>query len=303
MKRVADTEYRLIAEIARQFGEDVPETGLPTNEVYNIFLNSLDKEPILLLLILDEIDQLVEKIGDSILYNLTRLNTSLKNSELSIVGISNNLYFTEHLDARVKSSLCEEEILFSPYNAIQLQSILKERARLAFNNKNKIEEGVIEKCAAYAAREHGDARRALELLRIAGEVTERKGEEVITIDLLDEAEEKVERDKVYDTIKVLPKQSQLTLLAIFDLSNQAKDKPVSTGEVYDFYQNYCNKVKIRPLTQRRISDIIAELDMMGIIHTTVISQGRYGRTRRISLGIPSSIAPRINQLLKEGLNL
>jgi len=302
MKRVADTEYRLIAEIARNFGKDVPETGLPTNEVYKIFINELDKEPILLVLVLDEIDQLVEKIGDSILYNLTRINPELKNSEISIVGISNNLYFTEYLDARVKSSLCEEEILFPPYNAMQLQSILKERSKLAFAEKS-VEDGVIEKCAAYAAREHGDARRALELLRIAGELTERQTEEKITISILDEAEQKIEKDKIHETVKVLPKQSQLTLMAIFDLSSESKNKPISTGEVYDFYQNYCNKVKIRPLTQRRISDIIAELDMMGIIHTTVISQGRYGRTRQISLGIPPSIAPKIKLLLKEGLNL
>lgn len=302
MKRVADTEYRLIAEIARQFGMTVPETGLPTNEVYKIFLTALDKQPILLVLVLDEIDQLVEKIGDSILYNLTRINPELKHSEVAIVGISNNLYFTEYLDARVKSSLCEEEILFPPYNAMQLQSILKERSKLAFND-DTIEDGVIEKCAAYAAREHGDARRALELLRIAGELTERKTVEKITISTLDEAEHKIEKDKIQETVQVLPKQSQLALMAIFDLSNDSKNKPISTGEVYDFYQNYCNKVKIRPLTQRRISDIIAELDMMGIIHTTVISQGRYGRTRQISLGIPPSIAPKIQLLLKEGLNL
>ncbi|MBU2589933.1 MAG: ORC1-type DNA replication protein [Nanoarchaeota archaeon] len=302
MKRVADTEYRLIAEIARNFNQEVPETGLPTNEVYKIFVNALDKEPILLLLILDEIDQLIEKIGDSILYNLTRINPELKNSEISIIGISNNLHFTDYLDARVKSSLCEEEILFPPYNAIQLQSILKERSKESFNEKT-IEDGVIEKCAAYAAREHGDARRALELLRIAGELTERKNENKITVSILDEAEQKIEKDKIEESIQVQPKQSQLTLMAIFDLSNESKNKPISTGEVYDLYQNYCNKVKIRPLTQRRISDIIAELDMMGIIHTTVISQGRYGRTRQISLGIPSSIAPKIKMLLKEGLNL
>lgn len=302
LKRVADTEYRLIAEIARLFGKEVPDTGLPTNEVYRIFLEALDKEKVLLLIVLDEIDQLVEKAGDAILYNLTRLNPELKNSEISIIGISNNLYFTEYLDARVRSSLCEEEILFPSYNAIQLQSILKDRAKLAFK-KSLVEEGVIEKCAAYAAREHGDARRALELLRIAGELAERKGEPNITINTLDNAEEKIERDKVHDTVNGMPKQAQLTLASIFDLCNQSKDKPVFTGEVYDLYKDLCFKVNIRPLTQRRISDIIAELDMMGIIHTNVISQGRYGRTRQISLGVPPSIAPKIKKLLKEGLSI
>lgn len=302
MKRVADTEYRLIAELTRILGEDVADTGLPTNEVYKIFLRKLEEESALFLIILDEIDQLVEKIGDTILYNLTRLNSDLKKSEIALIGISNNLYFTEHLDARVRSSLCEEEIFFPPYNAIQIQSILKERAKTAFK-EGAIEIGVLEKCAAFAAGEHGDARRALELLRIAGELAERQNSEKISIEILDEAEQKLERDKVYDTVNVLPKQSQIALVSIFDLCEQMKDKSVFTGDVYDMYKEYCSKVKNRPLTQRRISEIIAELDMMGIIHTSVISKGRYGRTRHISLGIPSSLAPKIKQLLKESLNV
>ena len=105
MKKVADTEYRLIAELARGFGAVVPATGLPTEEVYKIFIETLENKSQLVILILDEIDQLVRKIGDGILYNLTRLNSELKNCEMSFIGISNDLTFTENLDPRVKSSL------------------------------------------------------------------------------------------------------------------------------------------------------------------------------------------------------
>jgi len=302
LKRVADTEYRLIAEIARAFNENVPETGLPTSEGYKIFLNALDRQKTLLIIILDEIDHLVDKIGDEMLYSFTRINPGLKNSEVSIIGISNNLYFTDYLDARVKSSLCEEEILFHAYNALQLLSILRERAKMAFK-EGVIAEGTLEKCAAYAAKEHGDARRALELLRIAGELAERSGSSMITEKHIDEAEEKLEHDKVYDTINMLPKQSQLALLAIFELCSKGNEKAVFTGEVYDLYKTYCFKIKMRPLTQRRISDIIAELDMMGIIHANVISHGRYGRTRKIILSVPPSATQKIENLLREGLGL
>ena len=175
MGGVANTEYRLIAELARFFGEEVASTGLPTDEVYKIFLKALDKEKVLFIIILDEIDQLLHKAGNEILYSLTRINPQLENSEIGLIGISNDLMFTDNLDPRVKSSLSEEEILFPPYNAIQLQAILKVRAAKAFR-KEAIAEGVLEKCAAYAAREHGDARRALELLRVSGELTERKNE-------------------------------------------------------------------------------------------------------------------------------
>src|SRR3990167_11535534 len=151
LKKVSDTQYRVLAEILKILGVDVPATGLPTQHVYKIFIKTIDKDEQLLILILDEIDQLVNKIGDEILYNLTRLNSELLNSEISLVGISNDMVFADNLDPRVKSSLSEEEIVFPPYNAVQLQKILKERADLAFN-ENVVDEGVIEKCAAYAAK-------------------------------------------------------------------------------------------------------------------------------------------------------
>jgi len=161
LKKIADTEYRLIAEITRMFGVDIPPTGLPTDEVYNKFHKVLDSKKQIVILILDEIDQLVKKIGDEIIYNLTRVNTEMKNAQLSILGISNDIMFADNLDPRVKSSLSEEELVFPSYNAIQIQDILKRRSQEAIKD-GVLEEGVISKCAAYAAREHGDARRALE---------------------------------------------------------------------------------------------------------------------------------------------
>jgi len=301
LKRIADTEYRLIAQLTREFGKAIPATGLPTDEVYKIFFNALDKEKKLTILILDEIDQLVKKTGDEILYNLTRMNEELKNSQISLIGISNDLGFADNLDPRVKSSLSEEEILFPPYNALQIQDILRQRAELGFK-KNVLEDGVIEKCAAYAAREHGDARRALELLRVAGEIAERNGYSKTKVKHIDEAEEKIEKDRFVDIITTQPKQSQATLHAILLLNSKRKDT-IFTGEIYELYKGICLQTGLRPLTQRRISDIIAELDMFGIINAKVISKGRYGRTREISLLLQPSILPKIRKTLEEGLEL
>ena len=300
LKRVADTEYRIIAHLSRCLGQNVPATGLPTDEVYRLFVNILEKEKKLVILILDEIDQLVSRAGDEILYNLTRLNSELKNVDMSIVGISNNLIFADHLDPRIKSSLSEEEVVFPPYNALQLQDILRERAKLAFRD-NVIEDGVIEKCAAYAAREHGDARRALDLLRVAGELAERKNKDKLTIDFIDMAEEKIEKDRVLDTVYTQPKQHQLTLYSIIILNNQQNS--FFTGDVYELYKNFCFKVGLKPLTQRRVSDIVAELDMVGLINVRVISKGRYGRTREITLGVPTTTVNKIKKILEEVLNL
>jgi cell division control protein 6 len=301
LKKIADTEYRLIAELARFFGKAVPPTGLPTDEVYNIFFRALDGGEKIIILILDEIDQLVKKAGDEIIYNLTRINSELKLSQLSIIGISNDLMFANNLDPRVKSSLSEEEIVFPPYNATQIQDILKERASKAFK-QGVIEEGVIQKCAAYAAREHGDARRALELLRVAGELAERRGREKVKIEDIDEAEDKIERDRLIDMVKTHPKQFQATLYPILILGKEKKTQ-IMTGDVYELYKGVCSKSGLRPLTQRRVSDIIGELDMLGIITTKVISKGRFGRMREISISISQPIERKILNVLEEGLEI
>jgi cell division control protein 6 len=301
LKKIADTEYRLTAQISKELGQELPSTGLPTEEVYNVVFKLIDKEKCLIILILDEIDQLVKKTGDEILYNLTRINSELTNSQITIVGVSNDLFFRDNLDPRVKSSLSEEEIVFPPYNAIQIQDILKQRARKAFE-KEMIAPGVIEKCAAYAAREHGDARRALELLRVAGELAERNRQQTIELKNIDEAEEKIEKDRVLDIIKSQPKQHQAALYSILSICSQ-KQGQIFTGEVYEIYKEICLKTGIRPLTQRRVSDVIAELDMLGIINARVISKGRYGRTRDIGLAIPKATEQKIKGILEEGLNL
>ncbi|MBT7903447.1 ORC1-type DNA replication protein [Candidatus Woesearchaeota archaeon] len=299
LKKIADTEYRLIAQLINEFGREIPATGLPTDEVYKIFYSTIDKEKQLVLLILDEIDQLVKKTGDEILYNFTRINAEFKNAQISLIGISNDLIFINHVDPRVKSSLSEEELVFPPYNAIQLQDILRNRSKEAFKD-GVLETGLIEKCAAYAAREHGDARRALELLRVAGEIAEREGETLVKIAHLDIAEDKIEKDRMIDIVRTQPKQFQATLYAIMSLDSR---KNIFTGDIYEVYQKVCGLIGQRPLTQRRISDIIAELDMIGMINAKIISKGRYGRTREITMSLPKNVEISVKTILKKELDL
>lgn len=302
MKKVADTQYRLIAHITREkFNENLPITGLPTEEIYAAFIRAIDTKKQIILLVLDEIDQLMDKEGDDLLYNLTRINTELKNAQISIIGISNNANFINMLDPRVKSSLSQEELFFPPYNALQLQDILKQRSEEAFVH-GAITPGLIEKCAAFAARDHGDARRAIELLRVAAELSERAGLSKVTTEHLDLAENKIETDRIFEIIKTQPDQYQAALYAIYSICSKKKDQ-VFTGEVYDLYQSLCSKVGLRPLTQRRISDIVGELDMLGIINAKVISKGRYGRTREISVSTNDELTPQILQTLAEEFGL
>ena len=301
LKKVSDTEYRILAELIRKLGGTVPNTGLPTETVYNKFIEIIDSEKQFLVLILDEVDQAVKKLSSDFLYNMTRLNAELSKTQICIVGISNDLTFLEGLDPRVRSSLSEEEIVFAPYNAIQLQEILSKRAELAFK-ENAVQEGVIAKCAAYAAREHGDARRALDLLRVAGELAERDGSKRILIKHIDESNTKIERDKILDVIKTEPKQFQFVLHSIIQLSEKGNMAPIFTGDVYNLYQDVCARNKIEVLTQRRVSDIIQEFDMLGIINVRVISKGRGGRTREIKLAIAKPIINKAKEIIEESIN-
>jgi cell division control protein 6 len=294
MKHSADTEYRLIAYLAKELGEELPFTGLPTDQVYSAFFNLLDKKKQVMILIIDEIDALVRKTGDEVLYNLTRINQELKNSRICIVGITNDLGFINNIDPRVRSSLSEEELVFPPYNAMQLQDILKQRADMAFR-EGSLGEGVLAKCSALAAQEHGDARRALDLLRVAAELAERSGADSIKIEHVDTAEAKIDTDRTIETIKAQPKQSKVVLYSIIQLAE--KDNNINTGDVLELYNENCKRAGVRPLTQRRISDLIAELDLFGIITTRVISKGRHGRTRIINL----ALSPPVNKKAKDAL--
>lgn len=300
LKRVADTEYRLVAQLAQFFGKTTPPTGLPTDEIYNIFYKAVESHKGVILLTLDEIDQLIKRAGDGILYNLTRINEELKESRIAIIGVSNDTTFIENIDARVKSSLSEEDVFFAPYNAMELQSILRNRAARAFSD-GVVGEGVIEKCAAYVAREYGDARKAIELLRVAGEIAERSKNKKISTQHIDDAEEKLEKDKIFDIIKMQPKQFQAVLFSIFSL--KSKSTAIYGGEIYDLYKELCFKTGLRPLTQRRVSSIIGEFELMGMISTRTISKGRYGRTREIRSSISASTIPLAKKILEEELEL
>ncbi len=295
MKRVADTEYRLLAYLSREFGREVPFTGLPTDQVYRALFGAVDSQEQTVILVIDEIDALVNRTGDEILYNLTRINGELKKCRLSIVGITNDLGFIDSLDPRVRSSLSEEEFVFPPYNALQLQDILRQRAVLAFA-EGAVGDGVIGKAAALAAQEHGDARRALDLLRVAGELAERNGDVKVEERHIDRAQEKLDVDRVIETIKAQPKQSQAVLLGILELTNDG-GKRMSTGAVWDSYISVCNDHGLKPLTQRRVSDLIGELDLFGIIQAHVVSHGRGGRTRDIELALSPGLTAKVKSLL------
>lgn len=306
MKRVADTEYRLFACLLKELGVYVPDTGLPTEVLYTKFFEVVNELKTNIVLVLDEIDTIVKKIGDEFLYNLTRASDELKNSTITLIGITNDTSFMDSLTPRVKSTLSQEEVIFKPYNALQLHNILSERCSMGFV-EGVIGEGVIDKCAAIAAQEHGDARRALDLIRVAGELAERTGSSKVTEQHIDAAQEKLDMDKINETVRAQPIHSQAVLYSIINSGKKTKtqwqDSRVLTGDVYNGYMLICHHNGMNPLTQRRISDLIGELDMLGIINAKVISKGRHGRTREINIHLSGNTLVKVKNLLVENFGV
>jgi cell division control protein 6 len=234
---VVDTQYRLLAKLGEYFGQSIPLTGWPTDKVYDTFFSTLDMEKRLVIIVLDEVDKLLRKGSDEVLYNLTRINSDLNMARVSIIGITNDLNFIEFLDPRVRSSLGEEEIVFPPYDALQLQDILAQRAKMACINTDVVDNSV-------------------------------------------------------EVVKTLPTQTKLVLYSSI-LLEKYEPSGISTGEVYNVYRDLCKLSSSEILTQRRISDIISELDMLGILNARVVSKGRYGRTKEIHLGVPVAQIKRV----------
>jgi cell division control protein 6 len=278
--RVVNTTYRVLFQLCNSIDARIPFTGLASDEAYQRFAKRLDQDESFFVTVLDEIDSLVKRGDDAILYQLTRINLELRSSRVSIIGISNDLYFKEYLDPRVLSSLSEEEIVFKPYTAEELRDILTERAKLAFV-KDAISDGPINLCAALAAAEHGDARRALDLLRVAAELAEREGAGFVEEKHVRRAQVAIEQKRTLEVLKSLPLHSKFILIGVLSLTNLPN---VTTGAVYEAYKRLCKRTGTDPLTQRRVSGLINELDMLGILNVRLTSLGRYGRTKKIGLG-------------------
>jgi len=286
---VTDTQYSVLQNLGNRFIEDfderIPFTGWPTERVYNMLREKLDEERRVVVVVLDEIDKLIYKSGDDVLYHLTRINEDLKKAKVSILGISNDLKFTEFLDPRVRSRLSDEKMVFPPYNAEELKDILSQRADLAFDD-DVIDESVTSLCAALAAQEHGDARRALDLLRGAAEIAERNNENKITDRHVLRAKNQLELDCVIEAVKSLPTQSKLILLGII-MNEEMGATRMTTGDAYSMYKQLCRRTGMSILTQRRITDLISELDMLGLVSARVKSFGRGGRTKEIQSSVPA----------------
>ncbi len=295
--------YGLLVSLGRQLNfneKELPTTGLSISEVFKRILNKIEEQKLNIIFVIDEIDNLAEKAqktGNDILYQLTRANDQLEQGSITLVGISNKLTFRDLLDPRVISSLGEEEIIFSNYNAEQIKAILRERIKDAFV-ENAVEESALDLCAKKAAQQHGDARRAIDVLLKAGEIADRRQSKKVTDTYIREAFDKIEEKLVKTTLEKYPLHKKLVVIAVMRASN------FTTGEIYQIYKNLCKALGRDELTNRRITQMLTEIELFGIISGRIVNQGSHGSTKKFELKVPSEIIKKAFKDSKEdGLTL
>lgn len=297
-----NTNYGVFQFIGNSFIDNfydrIPVFGWSNERVYNTMKEKIDISPKIVVVVLDGIDSFTYKNGDTILYRLAKINEDLVNSKLSIIGISNDIKFIELLDPRVLSHINDEKIAFPSYDALQLKDILRNRTDMVFE-KGVIDENVISLCAAFGGNEHGDARRTLDLLRTSAEIVESENKRIITEQHIIKARKKVNFDWFIESVSILSDQSKLVLYGII-FGTEKGGRTQTTGEIYKIYMKLTRKAGIKTLTQRRIADLITELDMMGFIDAEIKSYGRGGRTRLIQLMVSNEIVE-LKRILKSDL--
>ncbi|MCX8158498.1 MAG: AAA family ATPase [Candidatus Diapherotrites archaeon] len=286
--RTHNTVYKVLNKIAKDIYAEESFIGFPSTFIYEKILE-YSKQQKHIIFILDEIDKVRDL--DELMYNLTRANDELDKGSISVIGISNNVLFKDRLDARTKSSLCEKELVFPPYNAEELIEILKKRAKLAFK-EGAISTSAISLAAAYAAKESGDARTAVLLLLKAGEIADRLSLNIVEDEQVKAAKSLVEEEIVLSLISTLPSQQKLVLYAIAKLS--LDKKPIKSligleqgvlfsGEIYEEYTRLAKKFKESIVSARWYREYISELEVYGLIITTNSGKGIKGQTRLIKL--------------------
>jgi cell division control protein 6 len=299
----AQSEFKAVNKISLSLMNTEYDGRSPTSIYNRIFsyIKQLDEKYVVF--IFDEIDSVTQNI-DSFLDAFLRPyeNYDLGDKEVSVILISNKMTFPEGISVGTKSSFaCLDKLVFSPYDASHLRDILIERAEKGLKD-GAYEESVIPLCAAFGAREHGDARRTIELLGKSASIAEKDGSSKIQDKHVSAAREIIEFEGISQVLKTLPVQAKAVALAIaMDLGN--KDKSVrsisypenspTTGSIYTEYKNICNRTGMEVLTQRRIRDFLDEFESMGLLHAEVVYKGRYGRNRHVELIVPAMIIERV----------
>jgi len=271
-----NSSYQVAVELVnglRSPSDQISNTGYPQASVYQFLFDELNELGGTVLIVLDEVDHLED---DSLLYQLPRArsNGDVTEAKLGVIGISNDLDFRNSLSSKVRSSLCEKEVSFSAYDATELKLVLQQRKGVAFH-ESAVDEGVIEMCAAFGAKDSGDARKALDLLLEAGDFAREQEAEMISEAHVRSARDRLQRDQVIEGIRNYSEHGQLVLWAITQLAENG-GTPARTSDVGKTYEKIATRREVDPVSERSVRDYLGELEQLGITSSQEYNRGKEG---------------------------
>ncbi|WP_254546987.1 Cdc6/Cdc18 family protein [Halomarina pelagica] len=274
----ADTETRVVRDMTFQVRDEIdpdreiPIAGIGASEYYRYLWNLLDEIDVFVV-ILDEIDKLRD---DQVLMQLSRAEESGKtNTFVGVISISNKIEYRERLNERINSSLQDRELTFHPYDAEQLRNILENR-RDAFHD-GVLSKDVIPRTAALAAREHGDARKAIDILFEAGALAEANGDQGVTSAHVDDAQQRTEVKRFQDLVSGSTPHVKYALRALALLtaqSDESETKMFSTSEIYSLYERLAERDDTKPLSHDRVYRLLKEQSFLGITESHLTGGGK-----------------------------
>jgi cell division control protein 6 len=259
------SSYKVACDIVEQYTGENPH-GHGQHKVFEMMFDVFESLGKIVVIVLDEIDAVGDK--HDILYSIPRARKQgdVEDTKLGLIGITNDSTFLSNLDPKVKSSLYDAVIQFDAYNSAELNQILSRRAERAFV-EGAVDDSALSLCAAFAAQDKGSARQAIDYLYEAGEVALDRGDDLIIDDHVREAEERVEKRYITQSINGLTIQDQATLTAMVSVAVDG-DEPARTRRVYAEYSDVCTEIGTNKLAFDRMRDHLHELDMIGVVNGT-----------------------------------
>ena len=272
------TETKASREMARQLAAnlgaetDIPRVGIAAADYRDITWDLLAEFAVdSFVVILDEIDKLDD---DELLRSLSRARESGKSAtHIGAICISNKIEYRERLNERIDSSLQDNELVFDPYDAHQLREILDNRTD-AFED-GVLETDVIPKVAALSAKEHGDARKAIDTLYEAGRLAEKQGTETVTVDHVDDAVTRAEVNRFEKLISGTTPHVKhiLRALALLTADNPERDA-FRTHRVYTLYVTLAQQEGSEPLSEDRVYRLLKEQSFLGVTESNHTGGGQ-----------------------------
>ncbi|PSQ32041.1 cell division control protein Cdc6 [Halobacteriales archaeon SW_6_65_46] len=265
----------LVNELLPDHASRFPKRGLGTGDAFDELYQQFDRLGGTHYVVFDEIDHLDE--ANTLLYELprARANGHISNANVGVIGISNDYTFRQTLSPKVKDTLMETEISFSPYDAAELRTILEHRADRALVD-GACNTSAIAKAAALAAQDMGNARQALDLLRVGAELAEQNGETPVTDNHIETARDRVQRGRLENKIRDQTEHAQYILEAIANLHTQG-EIPARSKEIQRTYKRVADSHAASPLsTLKSIQDHLSDLHMLGFLRRHEQNKGLSG---------------------------